>query len=61
MTHIPYKGFSLAVSDLGGGQIRMYFGNASELLQLFRSGKKKGTPARILTSLTPNRMSHFVV
>jgi tripartite-type tricarboxylate transporter receptor subunit TctC len=39
MTHIPYKGFSLAVSDLVGGQIQMYFGNASELLQLFRSGK----------------------
>ena len=39
MTHIPYKGFSLAVSDLVGGQIQMYFGNASELIQLWKNGK----------------------
>jgi len=39
MTHVPYKGFSLAVSDLVSGQIQMYFGNASELMQLFRAGK----------------------
>jgi tripartite-type tricarboxylate transporter receptor subunit TctC len=39
MTHIPYKGGAQAVSDLVGGQVQMYFGNASELIQHSRSGK----------------------
>ena len=39
MTHIPYKGFSLAVGDLVSGLIQMYFGNVSDMLQLARSGK----------------------
>jgi tripartite-type tricarboxylate transporter receptor subunit TctC len=39
MTHIPYKGGAQAVSDLVGGQVQMYFGNASELIQHSKSGK----------------------
>jgi tripartite-type tricarboxylate transporter receptor subunit TctC len=39
MTHIPYKGGAQAVSDLVGGQVHMYFGNASELIQHSKSGK----------------------
>lgn len=39
MTHIPYKGGAPAVADLVGGQIQMYFGNASELIPYMRSGK----------------------
>ncbi|MBI4291410.1 MAG: tripartite tricarboxylate transporter substrate binding protein [Betaproteobacteria bacterium] len=39
MTHIPYKGGAPAVADLVGGQIQMYFGNASELIPHMRSGK----------------------
>lgn len=39
MTHIPYKGGAPAVADLVGGQIQMYFGNASELIPHMRAGK----------------------
>ena len=39
MTHVPYKGGAQAVSDLVGGQVQMYFGNASELIQHSKSGK----------------------
>jgi tripartite-type tricarboxylate transporter receptor subunit TctC len=39
MTHIPYKGGAPAVADLVGGQIQMYFGNASELIPHMRGGK----------------------
>jgi tripartite-type tricarboxylate transporter receptor subunit TctC len=41
MTHIPYKGGGPAVADLVSGQVQMYFGNASELIQHSRSGKIK--------------------
>ncbi len=41
MTHVPYKGGAPAVQDLVGGQVQMYFGNASELLQHAKSGKIK--------------------
>ena len=39
MTHVAYKGGAQAVSDLVGGQVQMYFGNASELIQHSKSGK----------------------
>jgi tripartite-type tricarboxylate transporter receptor subunit TctC len=39
MTHIPYKGGAPAVADLVAGQVHMYFGNASELIQHSRSGR----------------------
>jgi tripartite-type tricarboxylate transporter receptor subunit TctC len=39
MTHVPYKGGAQAVGDLVGGQVQMYFGNASELIQHSKSGK----------------------
>ncbi len=41
MIHIPYKGGGPAVADLVAGQVQMYFGNASELIQHSRSGKIK--------------------
>jgi len=39
MTHVAYKGGAPAVADLVGGQVQMYFGNASELIQHSQSGK----------------------
>lgn len=39
MTHIPYKGGAQAVADLVGGQVQMYFGNASELIAHSKGGK----------------------
>ena len=39
MTHVPYKGGAQAVADLVGGQVQMYFGNTSELIQHSQSGK----------------------
>jgi tripartite-type tricarboxylate transporter receptor subunit TctC len=41
MLHVPYKGGAPAVSDLVGGQVQMYFGNASELIQHLKGGKIK--------------------
>ena len=39
MTHVPYKGGAQAVADLVGGQVQMYFGNASELIPHSQGGK----------------------
>jgi tripartite-type tricarboxylate transporter receptor subunit TctC len=39
MAHVAYKGGAQAVADLVGGQVQMYFGNASELIQHSQSGK----------------------
>jgi tripartite-type tricarboxylate transporter receptor subunit TctC len=50
MTHVPYKGGAQAVADLVGGQVQMYFGNASELMQHSRSGK-----IRLLGVSSPSR------
>ncbi len=39
MLHVPYKGGAPAVTDLMGGQVEMYFGNAAELLPYARSDR----------------------
>ncbi|TAL91825.1 MAG: tripartite tricarboxylate transporter substrate binding protein [Candidimonas sp.] len=39
MTHVPYRGTSLAVSDLLGGQIDLFFATTPPLLQHIRAGK----------------------
>ena len=39
MVHIPYKGMSLAVSDLMGGQVSMTFGTSLSVLPHVRTGR----------------------
>jgi tripartite-type tricarboxylate transporter receptor subunit TctC len=39
LTHVPYKGTALAVNDLLGGHIDLFFGTAPPLLPHIRAGK----------------------
>ena len=39
MNHVPYKGGSVAVAELVGGQIVAYFGNVAEIVPHARSGR----------------------
>lgn len=41
ITHVPYKGSPLALADLMGGQIHMYFSNILTAIRLVKSGKVK--------------------
>ena len=38
MSHVPYKGMSLAVSDLMGGQVSMTFGTSLSVIPHVRTG-----------------------
>jgi tripartite-type tricarboxylate transporter receptor subunit TctC len=49
--HIPYRGGGPAMTALLGGQVDMYFGNASEIISQVENGK-----ARILGVATDTRM-----
>jgi tripartite-type tricarboxylate transporter receptor subunit TctC len=39
MNHIPYKGGSVAVAEVLGGQVPAYFGNLTEIVPQARAGK----------------------
>ena len=39
MSHVPYKGMSLAVSDLMGGQVSMTFGTSLSVIPQVRTGR----------------------
>ncbi|MPZ38316.1 MAG: tripartite tricarboxylate transporter substrate binding protein [Rhizobiales bacterium] len=52
--HIPFKGGGPAMTSLVGGQIDMYFGNASEILPHAETGK-----VRILGVATNKRMQQL--
>ena len=39
LTHVPYKGTALAINDLLGGHIDLFFGTAPPLLPHIRAGK----------------------
>jgi tripartite-type tricarboxylate transporter receptor subunit TctC len=39
MVHVPYKGESLAMADVMGGQVKVMFGNLPTMLPTVRSGK----------------------
>jgi tripartite-type tricarboxylate transporter receptor subunit TctC len=51
MLHVPYRGGGLAVTDLMGGQIAMYFGNSADLLP-----HAANDAIRIIGVSTPQRM-----
>ena len=50
MTHVPYRGGAPAVSDLLGGQVQVYFGSFSLVIEHIRAGK-----LRVLAVTTPTR------
>ena len=50
MTHVPYRGGGPAVSDLLGGQVQVYFGSFSLVIEHIRAGK-----LRVLAVTTPTR------
>jgi tripartite-type tricarboxylate transporter receptor subunit TctC len=52
--HVPFKGGGPAMTALVGGQIDMYFGNASEIIPHVESGK-----VRILGVATDKRMQQL--
>ena len=52
--HVPFKGGGPAMQSLVGGQIDMYFGNASEIIPHAESGK-----VRILGVATDKRMQQL--
>jgi tripartite-type tricarboxylate transporter receptor subunit TctC len=39
MVHVPYKGESMAMADVMGGQVKVMFGNLPTILPAVRSGK----------------------
>jgi tripartite-type tricarboxylate transporter receptor subunit TctC len=39
MNHIPYKGGSVAIAELVGGQVVAYFGNVAEIVPQARAGR----------------------
>jgi tripartite-type tricarboxylate transporter receptor subunit TctC len=49
MTHVPYKGSALALTDLVGGQVQLMFDNLPSSLQFIKAGKLK---ALAVTSTT---------
>src|SRR5215470_14580528 len=42
LTHIPYKGGSLALNDLIGGHVDIYVSSLPQVLEVVRSGRAKG-------------------
>jgi tripartite-type tricarboxylate transporter receptor subunit TctC len=42
MTHVPYKGAGLALNDLLGGQIQLYFGGIVGVIPQIKSNRLRG-------------------
>ncbi len=55
LTHIPYRGASLALTDLLGGQVDLFIGTAAGVTPLIASGK-----LRAIAVTSPNPSSAFV-
>src|SRR4029453_6743464 len=54
MTHVPYKGAGPAVTDLMGGSVDCFFGNAQAVGGLVTSGR-----LRALAVTSPRRLANF--
>ena len=54
LTHIPYRGASLALTDLLGGQVDLFIGTAAGVTPLIASGK-----LRAIAVTSPNPSSAF--
>jgi tripartite-type tricarboxylate transporter receptor subunit TctC len=52
MTHVPYRGGGPAVGDLLGGQVQVYFGSYSLVVEHIRAGR-----LRALAVTTPTRFA----
>ena len=53
MAHIPYKGMSLAVSDLIGGQVSMSFGTSLSMVPHVRTGRLRALATSGMISTAP--------
>ena len=64
LTHVPYRGGALAVTDLIGGQVQVYFDGISGSLEYVRSGKLRalGVTSAARADVLPNvpSLSEFV-
>jgi tripartite-type tricarboxylate transporter receptor subunit TctC len=49
MNHIPYKGGSVAIAELMGGQVVAYFGNVAEIVPQARAGRVRALAVSGLT------------
>jgi tripartite-type tricarboxylate transporter receptor subunit TctC len=52
MNHIPYKGGSVAVAELIGGQVATYFGNLAEIVPQARGGRVRALAVSSLKRTT---------
>jgi tripartite-type tricarboxylate transporter receptor subunit TctC len=52
MNHIPYKGGSVAVAELIGGQVAAYFGNLAEIVPQARGGRVRALAVSSLKRTT---------
>jgi tripartite-type tricarboxylate transporter receptor subunit TctC len=49
MVHVPYRGGALAITDLLGGQVQVYFGPIPESIEYIRSGRLR--PLAVTTAV----------
>jgi tripartite-type tricarboxylate transporter receptor subunit TctC len=42
LIHVPYRGDSLAITDLLGGQVQVYFGSVAGSIEHLRAGRLRG-------------------
>ena len=54
MTHIPYKGAALSITDLIGGRLQVFVGAAGSLLPHIKDGK-----IRLIASAGNKRLARF--